>query len=99
MELIVLARAENEILETQARLEDLAEGLGVRFNLRAEEALDRLQLFPEIGSVYSGRFRKVLVRDFPFAIFYSIEGRRIIIQAVSDLRQDPKSLRRRLDLE
>jgi len=77
----------------------LAEGLGVRFNLRVEEALDRLQTFPEIGSVYSGRFRKILIRDFPLAVFYSLEGKRTIVQAVSDLRQDPATLRRRLGLE
>ena len=36
MELILLARAEAEVLETQARLEDAVAGLGERFNLRVE---------------------------------------------------------------
>ena len=96
MELLLLARAEAEVLETQARLEDAVAGLGERFNLRVEEALDQLIGFPQSGSVYAAPFRRVLVRDFPFGIFYSIEGRRIVVQAVLDLRQDPQAIERKL---
>jgi hypothetical protein len=69
MELIVLARAEAEVLETQARLEDVLAGLGERFNQRVEETLDQLIAFPRGGSVYAAPFRRILVRDFPFGIF------------------------------
>ena len=48
MELVVLSRAEGEILETQARLEDGEPGRGDRFNERAEQALDRILSFPEM---------------------------------------------------
>ena len=99
MELLILARAEAEVLENQARLEDLTPGLGDRFSVRVEEALDRILDFPESGPVYSGAFRRLLVRDFPFGIFYSLEGRRAVVQALLDLRQDPRSIHRRLGLE
>lgn len=98
-ELIVLVRAEAEVIEAQARLEDASPGLGDRFNARVEEGLDRLERHPECAPVYSGPFRRLLVRDFPFGIFYSIEGRRVMVQAVVDLRQDPRGIRRRLGLE
>ena len=97
-ELVVLSRAEADILETQARLGEFLDDLGDRFNARAEEALDRLLAFPECGPVYSTPFRRLLVRDFPHGIFYSIEGRRIIVHAVLDLRQDARVIERRLGL-
>lgn len=50
-ELVVLFRAEADLLETQARLEEVLDSLGDRFNARAEEALDRLLAFPECGPV------------------------------------------------
>ncbi len=99
MELIVLARAEMEVMETQMRLEDAIPGLGERFSERVEEELDRLIAFPEAGSLYWPPFRKLLVRDFPFGIFYSVEGRRVIVQTVLDLRRDPQAIRRRLSLD
>jgi len=98
-ELVILAGDEAEVLESQARLEDAASGLGDRFNARVEEAFDRLEPHPECGPTYSGPFRRLLVRDFPFGIFYSIEGRRVIAHAVLDLRQEPRAIQQRLGLE
>jgi plasmid stabilization system protein ParE len=97
-ELLILSRAEADVLEVQARLEEVLPGLGNRFNARAEEALDRLLVFPESGPVYSAPFRRLLIRDFPHGIFYIIEGRRIVVHAVLDLRQVPRDIARRLGL-
>jgi plasmid stabilization system protein ParE len=98
MEQLVLAGADADVLETYARLEDAAAGLGERFNERVEEALDRLLSFPQSGPMYMAPYRRLLVMDFPFGVFYSIEGRRIVVQAVLHLRQDPSAIRRRLGL-
>ncbi|MCX6981180.1 MAG: hypothetical protein NTV08_10575 [Verrucomicrobia bacterium] len=97
-ELLILSRAEADVLETQARLEEILPGLGNRFNARTEEALDRLLLFPECGPAYSATFRRLLVRDFPHGIFYTLEGRRIVVHAVLDLRQEVRAIARRLGL-
>ncbi len=99
MELILLARAEAEILETNERLEDAVEGLGQRFCERVEEALDQLVAFPWSGPVFAAPYRRVLVRDFPFGVFYCVEPRRIVVQAVMDLRQNVEDIRRKLRLE
>lgn len=98
MDLVVLAAAEREILDTQLTLEEIAAGLGDRFSHRVEEALDHLLQFPALGPVFESPYRRMLVPNFPFAVFYSIEGRRVIVQAVLDIRQDPGAIRRRLGL-
>lgn len=61
-----------------------------------ERALALLRVFPELGSLQVRPFRRFLLQERHIAIFYTFEGRRIFIHAVSDLRQDPEWLRRRL---
>jgi len=38
----------------------------------------------------------LLVHGFPYGVFYTLEGRRIIISGVMDLRKNPEIIRRRL---
>lgn len=35
--------------------------------------------------------------DFNYGVFYSVEGQRVMVHAILDLRQDPVAIRRRLD--
>lgn len=88
--------AESEILEMQASLEDRSPGLGESFNENAEHALDQIAAFPECGPVTIAPFRRLLVRDFPVGIFYTVDGRRAVVHAVLDLRQEPDAIARRL---
>jgi plasmid stabilization system protein ParE len=97
-EVVILAGAENDILETYARFESDSEGLGDRFSLRVESALAQLSEFPESGSIFRGSRRRLLVQGFPFGIFYTATGRRLIVLAVLDLRQSPEMIMRRLGL-
>ena len=59
-------------------------------------AFGRLRTFPEIGPLFYEANRRLLVHGFPFGIFYTIVGRRIIVSGVMDLRQDPNVIRQRL---
>jgi plasmid stabilization system protein ParE len=59
-------------------------------------AFAQLRTFKEIAPVFHGSHRRLLVHGFPYGIFYTIEGRRIIVSGVMDLRQDPDVIRRRL---
>lgn len=51
---------------------------------------------PEIPPVYGGAYRRMLIRDFPYGIFYQVQPKRVIVAAVLDLRQDPKAIQRKL---
>ena len=59
-------------------------------------ALGRLRTFPELAPPFHEAYRRLLVHGFPYGVFYTIEGRRIIVAAIMDLRQDPEVIRRRL---
>ena len=56
---------------------------------RADAALSLLRVFPEQGPVYFGTLRRLSVgRDRRYGLFYVIEGRRLVVSAFVDLRQD-----------
>jgi plasmid stabilization system protein ParE len=71
-------------------------GHGEVFLRHLDLALGRLRAFPEIAPVFHGSYRRLLVHGFPFGIFYTIEGRRMIVAGILDLRQDAENIRRRL---
>lgn len=96
MQIELLRGAEADLLENYVRFEELNEGLGERFYRTIDYVLERIRQFPEIAPVYQGPYRRLVVRPFGYGIFYSIEGERVMIGAILDLRQDPHSIRRRL---
>ena len=78
------------------RFEELGEGLGDRFYRTIDYVLERIRQFPQIAPVYEGPYRRLVVRAFGYGIFYTVEGERVMVGAILDLRQDPDSIRSRL---
>lgn len=98
-ELILLLRADADIQVAFERYEEWQEGRGVVFLRHLDAAFELLRAHPEIAPVFKHGHRRLLVAGFPFGIFYSIEGNRIVVAGVSDLRQDPEAILRRLGLD
>jgi len=95
-ELILLLQAETDIQSAFSRYEDYQPGRGEVFIRQLDAAFTLLRKHPEVAPVYAGPYRRMLMREFPFGIFYEAQPTRIIIAAVMDLRQDPQSIRRKL---
>jgi plasmid stabilization system protein ParE len=81
-----------------ARLEFLAEvvyynaaqpGLGVRFITAVEEAAARAVAFPLSGSPSRAKTRRIIVKGFPFSIFYRPEPDEIVIFALAHHARRP----------
>jgi plasmid stabilization system protein ParE len=89
--------AEADIQYLYERLDEWDEGAGDRFYDEVLTAVRMLEAFPHIGPVvHYGKVRRVLVYNRYYGLFYVVEGDRIILHALLDLRQDPKTLKRRL---
>jgi plasmid stabilization system protein ParE len=65
-------------------------GLGFDFLDCVEVAVNSILDHPEMYQVRYGTYRSCLIRRFPCSIFYTIEGKDIVVHAVFDNRQDPK---------
>ena len=95
-ELVFLFSADADIQTAYEFYKAYQEGRGEVFMRHLDVAFGQLNTFPEIAPVFHEPYRRLLVHGFPYGIFYAIEGRRIIVSSVMDLRQDPDIIRRRL---
>lgn len=95
-ELVFLLSADIDIQKAYEFYENYQTGRGIVFMQHLDAAFSHLRQFPEIGRVFHGNYRRLLIRRFPYGIFYTIEGVRIIVAWIMDLRQDPETIIRRL---
>ena len=98
MELVFLQGAQTEIQSAFERYGGPTTKRADLFLQRLDKAMELLRAHPEMAPVYGGRFRRLVLRGFSQAVFYTITGERIFVAAVLDVRQDPARLRERLDL-
>jgi len=96
MTLVFLLGAELDIQRAYAKLEDNAEGRGDVLSQHLDEAFARIAANPLIAPLHYESYRRLILRKFPYGIFYVVESGRIVIHALLDLRQDPERIRRRL---
>ena len=87
-EAVWTARAEADLLREYSRREDDREGSGSELLEVVDAAPRLLRLYPEMAPRYSHRYRRLVLRDRRLGIFYIIESRGVIVQAICDLRQD-----------
>lgn len=98
MEVIFLPGAEDDLFAAWQCYEQVVPGLGDRFEAEVRAGLARLAEFPEAASHYAGEFRRLLVRRFEHGVFYRVHGGRVVVTAILDLRQDPATIRQRLQV-
>ena len=93
MEVVILSGADADMDEIYARVEE--RGGGERLLLAIDRKLELLRSFPRMARpAMSGKVRKVKIGRTPYGLFYTIEGRRLMVIALQDLRQDPRTLAR-----
>ena len=92
MSLPVLIRpeAEADLAEACQWYEEQRPGLAERFLLSVEAALSGIERFPESFPVVYNQVRRVLLRRFPYGIFYLLEESRVVVLAVFHCKRDPK---------
>jgi len=64
-------------------------GLGFRFLQEVDAAVERIRLFPEGWALIGKRTRRCMVKGFPYALLYTVEGDEIVVAAVAHLHRDP----------
>jgi toxin ParE1/3/4 len=94
---ILLLQADSDIQGAFNRYEEYQEGRGEVFMRHLDVALGLIARHPEIAPIYRGPYRRMLMREFPYGIFYSVQSSRVIVAAVMDLRQDVEAISKRLE--
>ena len=92
---LVGPEASTHIVEAFAWYEQLRPGLGTEFRAALNAAFDLLKHVPEAGPVVYRDLRRVLLRRFPYAVYYALSPAQIVVRAVIHNRRHPRSWRGR----
>lgn len=91
MKLQYTRRAKDDLELAYAWYERQYKGLGGEFLNCIETAIQSIMANPLIYQLYYDNFHGCVVRRFPFVIFYTIEGKEIVVHSIFDSRQDTES--------
>ena len=96
MRIKILSSAMDDLYEARLFYEKQGEGLGDCFFDSIFSDIDSLALYGGIhGKVYG--CHRLLSKRFPYAVYYTVENSKVVVQRVLDLRQNPKKIRRALE--
>ena len=95
---VLLLGAEVEFHALFAHLAEQSFARAERFDRLVHQAMLQLAQFPRSAQTHAGRYRRLLIDDFPYALFYAVENERVFVHAILDVRQSPSAIRLRLGL-
>jgi len=87
--------AEGEFRDAIFWYEHQRKGLGSEFVLCIDEAIERIRRSPETYPKVYKTIRRIVVRRFPFALFYEVARSEIRVLAIFHSRRDPSRWRSR----
>lgn len=94
--IVFVREAELEFEEARLWYERQQPGLGNRFGVAIDEALERIRQSPLMYARVNKDYRRVLVDHFPFTIYYEYDADLITVYSVFHGSRDPANLDRLL---
>jgi len=94
-DLIIVSKAEQELFEAIYWYENKRKGLGEEFMLCIEASFERIMRQPETYPFVYKNIRRVLVKRFPYCVFYTIHKNEIAILAIFHAHRDPNQWQKR----
>ena len=88
-ELIVRRRAEAQAFHARDWYESQLEGLGHRFVDELDRAIQKAHQNPQHYQAVHREIRRVLLRRFPYAVFFVFEIERVVVLAILHQYEDP----------
>jgi hypothetical protein len=86
---------QSHLLQIFADLEDSTEGAGERFVHKPDTTLQNVRAYPEIAPLFEQPVWRLVIGSTGYGLFYSVEARRIIVQALIHLNTDSETIRER----
>ena len=87
--------AREEFLDTIEYYELQQAGLGITFSEQVRATIERVMEFPDGWTPLDNTFHRCLVKQFPYALIYTVENQVLIIAAVMNLHRKPDYWRNR----
>lgn len=94
-EILIRSEARTDLLDAFQWYQDQRAGLGLDFKLCVDDALSKLKKQPSFYKKIHYDIRRIVIKRFPFGIFYLINNNSVIILAVLHARRDPSKWKSR----
>ncbi len=95
-ELIIAPEAQQDVDEAYYWYEERRPGLGEEFLGCVDACIQEICRMPELHAKIHKEFRRVLLRRFPYAIFYEFSDGQMTVYSIFHTSQDPKKWHSRL---
>ena len=93
--IIIRPEAEFDIQDSYEYYEKLDRGLGSEFVRAIDACLSKIGRNPLAYPLVYKQIRRVLIRKFPYGIFYLVENNRIFVIACFHVKRNPESWQNR----
>ena len=87
--LFVHPLARLDILDAVVWYEEQRLGLGLEMSAQVDAAICRAADSPLAFALIDEATRRVLCRRFPYAVFFQVDGDRLVVLAVTHVHRDP----------
>ena len=94
--LALTPEARRDMLEAYEWYERCGRGLGDKLLDRVDAALEMIRRSPELCAKVHEEYRRVLVRQFPYSVYYEHEDETVTVYAILHTSRDPKRWLERL---
>jgi len=96
MKIKILKSASQDLVDGYFFYEKQSKGLGGYFLDSLYSDIDSLKVYAGIHALYFQKYRRLLSKRFPFAIYYRVEDDIVFVYAVLDCRRNPAWIRKKL---
>jgi plasmid stabilization system protein ParE len=95
LEVFVSREARGDITEALSGFRDISPELSTRFGAELERVYSSIAEYPQMHPVVYGKFRRALLRKFPYSLFYTVEESLILVVGVVHQSRDESTWKRR----
>jgi plasmid stabilization system protein ParE len=95
-QVVLVPEAESGVREAYEWYESQDRGLEEEFLHCLESGFSQIAQKPEIFPIRFGSFRRILLRRFPFAVYYDHDNHSIYVYYIFHCSQNPAKLAKRL---
>lgn len=95
-EVFFAPEVEQDLVDAYAWYEERRVGLGEDFLSSTDACIEAISRNPMMHGVVHEKYRRALLRRFPYAVFYECENDIVTVYAVFHFSRDPKKWRKRL---
>lgn len=88
--------AELDILDAQQWYEQQQVGLATKFYHELDVFFERLSETPLLYPIVYRNIRRAVLHQFPFLIWFRVDGSQVIVLACTHSRSNPRRIRQRL---